>query len=125
MYEVRIERKFSSAHFLRNYHGKDEPLHGHNWKVEVKFRGHNLVKPEEYLVDFVEMQSILEQIVGKMNYTNLNEVAPFNQINPSAENIARWMCEEFSKRSPSHPPYCVTVWETEDGAASYFPIEHS
>ncbi len=121
MYEVKIEKKFSSAHFLRNYHGKDEPLHGHNWKVRVKFCGKNLVHPEEYLVDFVEMHSILDQILQKIDYKNINEVPPFNHLNSSAENIARWICEEFSKKAPTTPPHSVTVWETEDGAATYIP----
>ena len=121
MYEVLIERSFSSAHFLRNYRGKDEPLHGHNWKVQVKFRGKSLVKPEEYLVDFVEASGILDKIIGKIDYKNINEVPPFDQNNPSAENIARWVWEQFAKISPSHQPSCVTIWETEGCAASFFP----
>lgn len=121
MYEVIIEKKFSSAHFLRNYHGKDEPLHGHNWKVQVKFSGKKLVEPEEYLIDFVEAQSALEKILKKIDYKNINEVLPFDRLNPSAENIARWIYEEFLKAFPVSHPSSVTVWETEDCAASYLP----
>lgn len=119
MYEVIIEKKFSSAHYLRNYHGKDEPLHGHNWKVQVKFRGKKLIVPEEYLVDFVEAHSILDQALAKINYKNLNDLEIFKKMNPSAENIARWIHEEMGKLLPSCPPYSVTVWETDDGAASF------
>ena len=125
MYEVLIEKNFSSAHFLRNYHGKDEDLHGHNWKVQVKFKGRKLVEPEEYLVDFVEVLGILDKIIAKVNYKNLNEISPFDKKNPSAENIAHWIYTEFAKSLPSSKPSCVTVWETEDGAASYFPDEIS
>ena len=79
MYEVLIEKTFSSAHFLRQYKGKDEPLHGHNWRVQVKFAGAKLVQPEEYLIDFVEAQEILGKIIGKIDYKNINEVPPFDQ----------------------------------------------
>ena len=121
MYEVLIEKTFSSAHFLRNYHGKDEPLHGHNWRVQVRFRGKKLVQPEEYLIDFAQVHEVLGQVIGRIDYTNINQVAPFDKRNPSAENIARWICEEFARRLPSAKPFSVTVWETDRGAASYFP----
>ncbi len=121
MYEVQIEKTFSSAHFLRNYHGKDEPLHGHNWRVQVKFRGAKLIEPEEFLVDFVEAHDALSKVISKVDYKNINEVPPFNkEKNASTENIARWICEELSK-SLAVKPSAVTVWETESGAASYIP----
>ncbi len=122
MFEVIIDKKFSSAHFLRQYHGADEPLHGHNWRVEVRFQGEKLVEPEQYLIDFVEAQKILSEIVAKIDYKNINEVAPFNRINPSAENIAMWIYNEFKAAHPSIPPSKVTVWETDSGAASYSGI---
>ena len=121
MYEVIVEKKFSSAHFLRSYHGKDEPLHGHNWRVQVGFSGSNLVRPEEYLIDFVLIQEILAKIVAQIDYKNINDVPPFNKRNPSAENIAHWVYEEFIKLMPLPRPSRVTVWETEEGAASFIP----
>lgn len=121
MYDVFIEKKFSSAHFLRNYHGKDEPLHGHNWKVQVRFTGKKLVEPEQYLIDFVEAQDVLKKIIEKIDYKNINEIPPFHERNPSAENVARWIHEQFAIMLPALPPSRVTVWETEDGAASYSP----
>ena len=121
MYEVLIERTFSSAHFLRNYHGKDEPLHGHNWRVQVKFKGKKLVQPEEYLIDFVEARKILDGILEKIDYKNINDVPPFNKRNTSAENIAQWIHSEFSRILPQSKPSRVTVWETDEGAASYSP----
>ena len=121
MYEVLIEKMFSSAHFLRNYHGKDEPLHGHNWKVQVRFLGPKLVQPEEYLIDFVQAQEILDRIVSRIDYKNINDVPPFDRRNSSAENIAHWIYEEFARALPDPKPSRVTVWETEQGAASYSP----
>lgn len=123
MYEILIERTFSSAHYLRNYHGKDEPLHGHNWRVQVRFKGRELVQPEEYVIDFEEVKGVLDQIIEKIHYRNINEVPPFDKKNPSAENIARWVHEEFTRRLRSAKPSRVTVWETEQGAASYSPDE--
>ncbi|OGR87641.1 MAG: hypothetical protein A3A86_01240 [Elusimicrobia bacterium RIFCSPLOWO2_01_FULL_60_11] len=121
MYEVIIEKKFSSAHFLRNYHGHDEPLHGHNWRVEACFAGTQLVQPEEYLVDFMEVHGILDKIIAKVDYKNINDVAPFNKKNPSAENIARWIYDELAAALPAPKPSRVTVWETDSGAASFVP----
>ncbi len=114
-----IESKFSSAHFLRQYHGADEPLHGHNWRVQVRFLGEKLVEPEQYLIDFVEAQKILDGILIRIDYKNINEVPPFNNLNPSAENIAKWIYDEFKSAHPMLPPSKVTVWETESGAASF------
>jgi len=121
MYEVIIEKKFSSAHFLRNYHGQDEPLHGHNWRVQVRFAGSQLVEPEQYLVDFVEARQILDKIISKIDYKNINEVSPFDKRNPSAENIARWIYDELIAVLPAPKPSRVTVWETDEGAASFIP----
>ncbi len=121
MYEVLVEKRFSSAHYLRNYHGQDEPLHGHNWRVQVKYQGLTLIEPEQYLVDFVEVEEALEMVLLKIDYKNINAVPPFDRINPSAENIARWICEELQERILKPAPSCVTVWETESGAASYCP----
>ena len=121
MYEVLVEKKFSSAHFLRNYKGKDEPLHGHNWKVRVRFEGKKLAEPEEYLVDFAEVSEALDKIIGKIDYKNINDVPPFDRKNPSAENIAQWIHSEFARLSFSLKPSSVTVWETEGCAASFSP----
>ena len=121
MYEVVIEKKFSSAHYLRNYHGHDEPLHGHNWRVEVRFAGPKLVWPEEYLVDFAEAHKVLNKIIARVDYKNINKVPPFDSRNPSAENIARWIYDEVVAALPVPKPSRVTVWETDEGAASFVP----
>jgi len=121
MYEVLVEKKFSAAHYLRDYHGHDEPLHGHNWKVQVRLRGKDLVKPEEYLADFAEVDRALDQAIARVDYKNLNEVPPFDRRNPTAENLARWLYDELARSFPQGLLAGVTVWETENGAASFFP----
>lgn len=121
MYEVFVERKFTSTHFLRNYRGQDEPAHDHTWRVRVWFRGNNLIEPEGYLVDFIEAKEALKRIVGRIDRKNINDVEPFNKKNPSAENIALWLYGQMCEFLPSTKPSQVTVWETDTQAASYIP----
>ena len=87
-FEVIIEEHFSSAHALRHYYGKTEPMHGHNFKVRVVIEGERLKNKVEYLTDFVALRAALRRVLEPMDYKNLNETAPFDQINPSAENLA-------------------------------------
>lgn len=121
MYEIAVEKKFSCAHFLRHYHGKNESLHSHDWKVQIRFRGKHLKKPEQYLVDFSEVQDILREIIKKVENKNMNEVLPFDKINPTAENVAAWIYKMWVEKMPSVFPFSVTVWETEMASASYYP----
>ena len=120
-YEVIIREEFSSAHALRHYHGATEPLHGHNFTVEVILRGKKLQKKVKYLVDFIAVQRALHSIVKPMDHINLNEYPPFVKENPSAENIAHYIGEELNRRwrEPGARLASVTVWETEKTAARY------
>ena len=120
MYEVSVEKKFLASHNLRQYKGSTEAHHEHYWKVQIKFRGKKLVQPEEYLIDFAEVNKVLKPIIGKLENKDINKVFPFDKTNPTAENISRWIYEEFSKKS-SKKPCSVTVWETEQESASYIP----
>ncbi len=89
MFEVMIERNFSSAHQLRGYRGKCENLHGHNYKIEIYARGRELDKTG-LLVDFVELKAAADDIVNYLDHRNINELPPFDEeLNPSAENLAR------------------------------------
>lgn len=123
MYEVIIQDEFSSAHALRHYHGATEPLHGHNFKVEVVIRGKRLQNKVKYLVDFVRVKAALHHIVKPMDHVNLNAMPPFDRENPSAENLAAYICAELSKawREKGARIASVTVWETAATAARYLP----
>jgi 6-pyruvoyltetrahydropterin/6-carboxytetrahydropterin synthase len=123
MFEVIVQRSFSAAHALRHYYGKTEPLHGHNYKVEVVLRGKSLKNKVKYLTDFTAVQRALEAILKPLDYINLNETAPFDRENPSAENIAVYVARELAKRwrEPGVKIASVTVWETEAQAARYLP----
>ena len=121
MFEVLVEAEFCAAHALRHYHGKTEPLHGHNYRVQVVIRGKRLQKKVKYLVDFVPLQKALQAITRRLDHTNLNELSPFDRENPSAENLAVYVADQM-KRTWSEKGgriASVTVWETASSAARY------
>ena len=100
MYEVLVKGDFSSAHNLRGYKGKCETLHGHNWKVEARFEKESL-NDIGISVDFVTLKSRLNDILKKLDHTHLNKIEVFKTINPSAENIARFIYAKL-KNSAAH-----------------------
>lgn len=118
-YTVRIMASFEAAHNLREYHGKLEPLHGHSWKVEV-FAKRAGLDHEGMAMDFIELQDALNPLIKSFKHAYINEVPPFDKINPSAENIATWIFEELSKKFKDHPCQIskVTVWEGPEYSAS-------
>ncbi len=121
MYEVMIETEFSSAHALRNYCGKCENLHGHNWKVEVYVRGHRLDEAG-LLIDFKQLKIATKNVMERIDHKVLNEIPPFDEAcNPSSENIARFVLEEVGVQvnNQSRMVYKVRAWETPSTAASY------
>ncbi|HCU25380.1 MAG TPA: 6-carboxytetrahydropterin synthase QueD [Deltaproteobacteria bacterium] len=120
MYEVIITQPFVAAHRLKLYGGEWEPLHGHNWKVEVRLAGRDLDRIE-VLIDFLEVKKQVQNILKEIDYTYFNENERFSGHNPSAEIVARWIFGKV-QAAISHPVarvQKVTVWETEDCAASY------
>jgi 6-pyruvoyltetrahydropterin/6-carboxytetrahydropterin synthase len=125
MYEVIISTEFAAAHALRHYYGETEPLHGHNFKVELVVRGKVLQNKVKYLTDFVALQKALQAVVQPMDHTNLNELPYFQTENPSAENLAAYVAGEVARRwsEPGVRLHCVTVWETAATAARFYPEE--
>ncbi len=120
MYEVIITQPFVAAHRLVLYDGSLEPLHGHNWKIEVRLAGADLDQIE-VLVDFLEVKHQVKEMLKKMDYTFLNENPEFAGRNPSTEVVAYWAFQ-YLQGALQHPVAKitkVTVWETEDCAASY------
>lgn len=121
MYEVMIERNFSSAHQLRNYNGKCENLHGHNYKVEIFARGRELDNIG-LLVDFGELKRAADEIVNYLDHRNINELAPFDEeLNPSAENLARYFLEQVGESVGDErvQVYKVKIYETPTSVATY------
>ena len=113
-FTVRVEARFESAHFLREYRGISEPLHGHSYKVEADLaaRGGGLDN-DAIAVDFVSAKRKLEELARRLDYTCINDVPPFTKINPSAENIAAWFARELQDAVADENAVvtAVTVWE--------------
>ena len=126
MFEVTVEETFAAGHALRNYHGKCENVHGHNYKIRAKLEGQQLDEAG-LLVDFNDVKRILNEIIDRVDHKFLNDVAPFDTLNPSAENMARWFYEEMVKGLAAAPAKTdarlaeVRVWETDTSVAAYRP----
>lgn len=121
MFEVMIERNFSSAHQLRGYRGKCENLHGHNYRVEIYARGRELDNIG-LLVDFVELKAAADEVVNYLDHRNINELPPFDEeLNPSAENLARYILERIAGRVGDErvQVYKVRCFETPTSVATY------
>jgi 6-pyruvoyltetrahydropterin/6-carboxytetrahydropterin synthase len=124
MFEVAVEQSFASAHALRNYKGRCENVHGHNWKVRVVIEGEKL-DATGMLVDFLDVKSFMGEILDRIDHQFLNEIPPFDVVNPSAENIAEYFYQQLIGKLADIPVPVrireVKIWETEIQSATYRP----
>ena len=120
MFEICVEHTFAAAHALRNYYGKCENLHGHNYRVQVGMEGPTLDEAG-MLFDFAKLKKQLRVTSEYLDHQNLNELKPFDALNPSAENIAKFICEEMQRALDSGSIAYVRVWETDTSYAVYRP----
>ena len=124
MYEVSVDETFAAAHNLRNYKGKCEDLHGHNYKVRVTLAGPEL-DATGLLYDFVHLKQVIQGVIRSLDHKYLNELKPFDVLNPSAENIARHIYEQTTQQmhavANGAAISSITVWESELTAATYRP----
>jgi 6-pyruvoyltetrahydropterin/6-carboxytetrahydropterin synthase len=124
MFEVTVEQTFAAGHALRDYKGKCENVHGHNFKVQVRIEGERLDNTG-LLVDFIDVKSVMRKVIDRLDHQFLNEITPFDVKNPSAENIAEYFHTEMTTGLGSTPvPIRITevrVWETDIQSASYRP----
>ena len=121
MFEVTIEETFAAGHALRNYKGKCENVHGHNYRCQVSIAGAEL-NEIGLLVDFVELKKALHAVIDRMDHQWLNELPPFDKLNPSAENMARFIYEEVAAILPvpsGAAIQSVRLWETDTCSATY------
>ncbi len=121
MYELMVETQFSAAHQLRGYKGKCENLHGHNWRVQVVITAEKL-NDIGLAMDFHELKKMTNELISTLDHSVLNEVFPFTEINPSSENVAKWMYDSIKKKLNSNniAVASVTVWEAETASATYY-----
>jgi 6-pyruvoyltetrahydropterin/6-carboxytetrahydropterin synthase len=124
MFEVSVEQVFAAGHALRNYKGKCENIHGHNWRVQVVIEGERL-DDTGLLVDFIDVKDLMGSVITRLDHQFLNEVAPFDVTNPSAENIAEYFYQEMRAGLAATPVPVkireVKIWETDIQSASYRP----
>ena len=124
MYEVTIIKSFSSAHLLDQIGGKCEELHGHNFKVEVTVSAPDL-KETGLLIDFRVVKKWLGEILDQMDHKHLNKLPFFSGINPSAENIAKYICAEMELKVKTSGVRVnvaqIKIWESENAAVTYIP----
>jgi 6-pyruvoyltetrahydropterin/6-carboxytetrahydropterin synthase len=124
MFEVTVEAGFSSGHYLRNYKGKCENPHGHNYKVRVTLAGTELDEAG-LLLDFKLLKHVMRPVIEYVDHKMLNDIEPFDKINPSAENLARYFYQQTSEQLNGMTGGRVrikdcTIWETDTTTATYF-----
>ena len=119
-FEITTTRTFSAAHQLRLYDGSLEPLHGHNWRVRVTV-GAGRLDSIGVVMDFHELERLLDAVLAPLHNRHLNEVAPFTQeLNPSAENVALHVGRSL-RLANGVRLVSVEVWETDNNSATYRP----
>ena len=122
MYQVSIEQHFDAAHFLRGYQGKCEALHGHRFRAVVKVETHG-IDEVGMAYDFTKLKGHLRDILSRLDHTCLNDVPPFDKINPSSENIARTIYNELKPKLAGTPVVLASaeVWESPESRVAYTP----
>jgi 6-pyruvoyltetrahydropterin/6-carboxytetrahydropterin synthase len=123
MFEVSVEHTFAAGHALRNYRGKCENVHGHNYRVQVLVRGEKL-DDVGMLADFTLLKKLLREISEPLDHVFINDIEPFTTLNPTAENMAWYICEKMQeglKLANTVEIAEVKVWETDVQYAVYRP----
>lgn len=125
VWRLTIRGDFAAAHALRHYQGKCEALHGHNYLVEMVVEGETLTPDTELVADFSALKKELRAELAAIDHVYLNELPPFDVINPSSENLARYLYGRMKERLASLPVrmYSMTVGETPIQSATYMELE--
>jgi len=126
MFEVSVEETFAAGHALRDYKGKCENVHGHNYRVQIVIEGPEL-DSTGLLVDFLDVKQLMDAVIARLDHQFINEIAPFDKLNPSAENMAKYFHDEVSAGLEAIGPRigAVKVWETDEMSATYRPSARS
>ena len=116
MYLIKVESSFSAAHNLNDYHGTCERLHGHNWRVEAVF-AYRMLEKSGKAIDFTKAKAQLKAALADFDHAYLNKVKALKGVNPTSENIARFIYGRIKKLN--HHIDSVSVWENEGSCATY------
>lgn len=119
MYKITVNDDFSSAHFLREYRGKCERLHGHNWKVSVSILSEKL-NSKGMIIDFKILKTKLYEVLKNLDHKCLNDISYFKRHNPTSENIAKYIHDQIKKKlkAQNFNAINISVWETDRCCAS-------
>lgn len=120
LYTIKIITDFAAAHLLRGYAGECSRLHGHNWKVEVEVIAQGLNEVGMGM-DFKDIKASTRELIGSMDHRNLNDLPPFDKINPTAENIAAHIYKTLAAKLNDERAQvsAITIWETERACVKY------
>ena len=120
MYKLVVKKEFSSAHVLHGHPGDCKRMHGHNWIVEAKVEGNNINKIG-MVIDFKDIKNTLSDIISKLDHRYLNDIEPFIDNNPTAENISKYIYKELSKiiNTDNIKVSEIKLWETNNSAVIY------
>jgi 6-pyruvoyltetrahydropterin/6-carboxytetrahydropterin synthase len=124
MFEVSVEDTFAAGHALRGYRGKCENPHGHNYKVRITLAGETLDNIG-LLYDFKDLKTVMNEVIDRLDHQYLNDIEPFRELNPSAENMARFFYQEIGALLRARTDGRVRIkkvklWETDTSTATYF-----
>lgn len=121
MYDIFVKTHFSSGHYLRDYPGSCENPHGHNWKVTVTVRAHEL-DSVGMGIDFKLLKTHVNKVMDHIDHKNLNDMKEFSELNPSSENIARFIFEQLQEplNHKRYRLFSVTVYETDTSGLTYY-----
>lgn len=125
IWRLSVRSEFSAGHALRHYQGKCEHQHGHNFSVELIVEGDRLEEKTEFVIDFKIVKACLNKVLSTLDHCVLNEIQPFDIINPSSENIACYIWKKLEKDMQMHnvKMHSVTVSEKSMQSATYMEIE--
>jgi 6-pyruvoyltetrahydropterin/6-carboxytetrahydropterin synthase len=123
MFEIDVEESFAAGHALRGYVGKCENLHGHNYRVRLTVAG-DALDQIGLLCDFKDVKNLLNEVIARLDHQYLNDIEPFRELNPSAENLARYVFRETNSLVATTTQgrasvKRVKVWETDRNAVTY------
>lgn len=121
MYKISAQKRFSASHIIKDYPGECGRLHGHNWNVKVTVKAKEL-NNFGMAIDFKELSKILNEVIEKLDHYHLNDIPPFNEIQPTAENLAKFFYGELKSKLAQYKNVeidSVEIWETEKYSAIY------
>lgn len=123
LYTLKVHAQFCSAHALRDYPGDCRRLHGHNWKVETEVAA-QVLDDIGIAIDFKAIKAATRQLADRLDHQFLNDIEPFDRINPTAENLASWFYRQLSANLNSANVHvnAVTLWETDNACVSYTEV---